>query len=72
VSPLFTAGYIAVTFIPKFIQFSFLWHPFHRRHPETVAAVHSSVQFGVKRLSFYLGDPIVHCTQRGKEQFSEL
>jgi hypothetical protein len=26
----------------------------------------------VKRLSFYLGDPIVHCTQRGKEQFSEL
>ena len=67
VSPFLTAGYVAVTFIPKFIQFSLLWHPFHGRHPETVTVVHSSIQFGVKRLlSFYFSDPIVHCTQRGK------
>ena len=43
VPPLLTAGYIAVTFIPKFIQFSLLLHPFHWRHPETVTVVHSSV-----------------------------
>lgn len=43
VSPLLAAGYVAVTFIPKFIQLSLLWHPFHRRHPETVTVVHRSI-----------------------------
>lgn len=43
VSSLLTAGYVAVTFIPKFIQFSLFWHPFHGRHPETVTVVHSSI-----------------------------
>lgn len=43
VSPLLTAGDVAVTFIPKFIQFSLFWHPFHGRHPETVTVVHSSI-----------------------------
>lgn len=72
VSPLLTAGYVAVTLIPKFIQLSLLWHPFHRRHPEAVTVVHSSIQFGVKRLSFHFSDPIVHCTRRGKRQVSGL
>lgn len=43
VSPLLTAGYVAVTFIPKFIQFSLLWNPFHGGQPETVTVVHSSI-----------------------------
>ena len=43
VSPLLTAGYVAVAFVPKFIQFSLLWHPFHGRHPETVTVVHRSI-----------------------------
>ena len=67
VSPLFAAGYIAVTFVPKFIQFALLRHSFHRRHPEVVAAIQGSIQLGVKGLPFYFGDPVVHCTQGGKQ-----
>lgn len=69
-SPLLAAGYIAVTFVPKFIQFALLGHPFHRRHPEVVAAVHGSVQLGVKGLAFHFGDPIVYCTRKGEQEFS--
>lgn len=70
VSPLFAAGYIAVTFVPKFIQFALLWHPFHGRHPEIVAVIHCSIQLGVKGLSFHFGDSIVHCTREGKQRYS--
>lgn len=70
VSPLLAAGDVTVAFVPKFVQFALLWHLFHRRHPEAVAAVHCSIQLGVKGLSFYFGDPIVHCTRKGEQEFS--
>lgn len=65
VSPLLTAGDVAVTLITEFIQFPLLLHPFHRRHPEVVAIVHGPAQLGVKRLSFHFSNPIVHWTQGG-------
>lgn len=65
VSPLLTAGDIAVTLITKFIQVPLLLQPFHWRHPEIVAIVHGPAQLCVKRLSFHFSNPVVHCIQGG-------
>lgn len=67
VPSLLTAGHIAVTLLPQFIQLAFLRHSFAGRHPKTAAVVHGSAQLCVKWLTFHFRNPIVHCTSEGKQ-----